>query len=95
MLQTYLAANDAVDGLIDDARLDWRAERQARFAAQNVLDALAPSNYPLTNPAVLKATGEERGANLLRGARRFAARLPAACRARWTRRSSRSARTWR
>ncbi len=56
VLQTYLAAGGAVDGLIDDAQLDWRAERQARFAASNVLDALAPSNFPLTNPAVLKAT---------------------------------------
>jgi len=76
VLQTYLAANQAVDGLIDDARLDWRAERQARFAAQNVLDALAPSNYVLTNPAVMKAIREERGANLLRGARRFARDFP-------------------
>jgi hypothetical protein len=62
--------------LIDDAQLDWRAERQARFAATNVLDALAPSNFPLTNPAVLKAIVDEGGANLVRGARRFASDFP-------------------
>src|SRR5262249_26480201 len=66
----------AVDGLIDAAQLDWRAERQARFAATNVLDALAPSNFPLTNPAVLKATIDEGGANFLRGAKRFAQDFP-------------------
>ena len=42
LLQTYLAVGETVDGLISDADVDWRAERQARFAAGNVLDALAP-----------------------------------------------------
>ena len=76
VLQSYLTIGGTVDGLIDDAQLDWRAERQARFAAGNVLDALAPSNFPLTNPAVLKAIVDEGGANLVRGARRFASDFP-------------------
>jgi polyhydroxyalkanoate synthase len=71
-LQSYLAVGDAVDGIICDAQLDWQTERQARFAASNVLDALAPSNFPLSNPAVLHALIEEGGANLVRGGRRFA-----------------------
>jgi hypothetical protein len=33
LLQTHLAVGEAVDGLISDAELDWRHERQARFAA--------------------------------------------------------------
>src|ERR1700745_4341888 len=37
VLQTHLALDDTVDGLISDAQLDWRHERQARFAAGNVL----------------------------------------------------------
>jgi polyhydroxyalkanoate synthase subunit PhaC len=76
LLQTYLAVEDAVDGTITDAQLDWRHERQARFAAGNVLDALAPTNFPLTNPTVVKATVDEGGANLLRGARRFLGDFP-------------------
>src|SRR3954470_252892 len=71
VLQTHLAVGEAVDGLISDAELDWRHERQARFAAGNVLDALAPSNFPLTNPAVLKESIDQGGLNFLRGARRF------------------------
>jgi polyhydroxyalkanoate synthase len=83
LLQAYLAAGDAVDGLIADAELDWRDERQVRFAAGNVLDALAPTNFPLTNPAVLREIVDHGGTNLVRGARRFAGdvsrspRLPA------------------
>ena len=71
LLQAYLAAAGAVDGLIADADLDWRDERQARFAAGNVLDALAPTNFPLTNPAVLRETVDHGGANLARGARQL------------------------
>jgi polyhydroxyalkanoate synthase len=73
VLQSYLSAAEAVDGVISDAELDWQTERQARFAAGNVLDAVAPTNFPWSNPTVLKALIDEGGANLVRGARRFAA----------------------
>jgi class II poly(R)-hydroxyalkanoic acid synthase len=83
ILQGYLAAVEAVDGSIDDAELDWRTERQARFAVGNILDALAPSNFPWSNPVVLREIIDTGGANLLTGGRRFvhdmsrAPRLPA------------------
>src|ERR1700742_2407993 len=32
ILQAHLALGETADGLIDDAHLDWRAERQARSA---------------------------------------------------------------
>jgi len=71
LLQTYLATAQTVDGLISDAELDWRTERQARFAANNVIDALAPTNFPWSNPVVMRATVDQGGANLARGARQF------------------------
>ena len=71
VMQSYLATCETVDRLISDAGLDWRTERQARFAASNVLDALAPTNFPLSNPAVLKESIDAGGANLVRGGRRF------------------------
>jgi polyhydroxyalkanoate synthase subunit PhaC len=76
LLQAYLAAGATVDELIDDAHVDWRTERNARFAAGNVLDALAPSNYPWSNPTVLKTIVDEGGANLARGLRRFLSDFP-------------------
>ena len=72
IMQAYLATGRAADKLIDDAELDWRAERRVRFAAENVLDALAPTNLPVTNPAVLKATLDTGGRNFARGARNLA-----------------------
>jgi poly[(R)-3-hydroxyalkanoate] polymerase subunit PhaC len=76
LLQTHLAVEETVDDLISDAHLEWARERQARFAAGNVLDALAPSNYPWSNPAVIKETVDRGGLNLVRGARRFASDFP-------------------
>ena len=76
VLQSHLARGDAVDGLISDAGLGWHREREARFIAGNVVDALAPSNFPWSNPAVVKETVDQGGLNLVRGARRFAADFP-------------------
>ncbi len=72
LLQAYLAAGDTLDGLIDDANLDWAAERRARFAASNLLGALAPTNFPWSNPTVIKEALDHGGENFIRGANRFA-----------------------
>jgi polyhydroxyalkanoate synthase len=71
LMQGYLATRDTVDQLISDAELDWRTERQAGFAAANLLDALAPTNFPWSNPAVLKEGLDTGGASLVRGAQRL------------------------
>src|SRR4051812_31960555 len=76
LLQSYLVVGEAVDGAISDAELDWRHERQARFAAGNLLDALAPTNFPWSNPAVVKETVDQGGLNLVKGARRFLRDFP-------------------
>jgi polyhydroxyalkanoate synthase subunit PhaC len=76
LVQTHLAVGEAVDGLISDAELEWRDERQARFAAGNALDALAPTNFPWSNPTVIKESVDQGGLNLVRGARRFLRDFP-------------------
>jgi polyhydroxyalkanoate synthase len=82
LMQSYLALEGAADGLVDDASLDARTDRRARFMVENLLDAIAPTNFPLTNPAVLKETIDRGGGNLVKGGRRFVrdvsmGRLPA------------------
>ena len=72
LMQGYLAAGRTLDGLIEDAELDLQDERRVRFAAENLFDALAPTNFPLSNPAALKAVVDTGGANFARGARNFA-----------------------
>jgi polyhydroxyalkanoate synthase subunit PhaC len=72
LLQGYLAAGQAVDGLISDAALEWADDRKLRFMAQNLLDALAPTNFAVTNPQVLKAVIDTGGSNFLGGLRQLA-----------------------
>ncbi|SPE24079.1 Poly-beta-hydroxybutyrate polymerase domain protein [Burkholderiales bacterium] len=43
-------------------------EQLVTFVTRQWIDILSPSNWPLTNPQVLRATALERGANLVRGA---------------------------
>jgi polyhydroxyalkanoate synthase len=72
VVQGYLAVGRTTDRLICDAHLDWRSERRVRFAAENVLDALAPSNNPVLNPEALKAAIDTGGRNFTRGLRHLA-----------------------
>src|SRR6201985_2424378 len=69
VLQGYLAVGETVDSLISDAGVDWRTERQARLAAGNVLDALAPTNFPWSNPIVLREIVNTGGGHPPRGLR--------------------------
>ena len=50
-----------VDGLDDQTR------KKVDFYTRQFVDALAPSNFVVTNPAVLRETIDTRGENLLRG----------------------------
>ena len=83
IMQGYLTVGSTADELITDASVDWRSERQARFAIVNLLDALSPTNFPWSNPVVLREIINQGGANLIRGALHFAhdvsspSRLPA------------------
>ena len=43
-------------------------ESVVSFIARQLLDVVAPSNFPLTNPEILQATIEQGGLNLVRGA---------------------------
>ena len=61
-----------VNGLVDDAELEWSDDRKVRFIAGNVVDALAPTNFAWSNPEALKRTVEAGGLNFVKGARRFA-----------------------
>ncbi len=48
-----------------------RHERIVAFTMRQLLDILSPSNFPLTNPEVLRQTVEEGGQNFVRGAQYF------------------------
>jgi polyhydroxyalkanoate synthase len=52
-------------------------EELVAFINEQILEALSPANFPLTNPEVLATTRREKGANLLRGAGHLALDLAA------------------
>jgi polyhydroxyalkanoate synthase len=68
LLQGYLAADDLAHGLIDDAQLEGDVEHRLHFVTGNVIDALAPTNFPWSNPAALKVAIDRGGANFRDGA---------------------------
>ena len=70
-LEDYLARSKAAMALVDSSRLPERTKRKARFAMQLLNDALAPSNVPWMNPAVVKEAMDTGGASLLRGMQNF------------------------
>jgi polyhydroxyalkanoate synthase subunit PhaC len=77
-MQAYLAAAHTAEGVVGDAELDWADAERVGFALRNLLDALAPSNNPLLNPAALKAAVDTGGGSLLTGLRHLAADMAVA-----------------
>jgi polyhydroxyalkanoate synthase len=59
--------------LVEGSRLPEATRRKAKFAMQLLTDALAPSNVPWLNPAVVREAMETGGASLVRGAEHFLA----------------------
>ena len=67
--QSYLLsarwAQDVVRGV--EGGMDENAARKVDFYTRQFIDAVAPSNFVLTNPEVLRATVESGGENLVKG----------------------------
>jgi polyhydroxyalkanoate synthase subunit PhaC len=69
MRQAYLAARQLSEDLLAAGRGDPLADQKAQLAAGLSFDALAPTNFLVTNPAAIKKAFETGGASLLAGAR--------------------------
>ena len=67
IVQAYLAAGHTAGQLVGDAALNSRDEKRVRFALENLVEALSPSNVPLLNPASAKAAIDSGGLNFVRG----------------------------
>jgi polyhydroxyalkanoate synthase subunit PhaC len=66
--QSYLIAAQNIQKTVADVEgLDPQTARKVKFFTRQYVDALAPTNFVLTNPDVLKATVETGGKNLLDG----------------------------
>ena len=60
---------ESIDGLDDDTA------QKVDFVSRQIVDAMSPTNFAFTNPAVIRETTERRGENLRKGAENLAAVL--------------------
>lgn len=68
--QAYLlASNHLLDAVNKVEGMDEHTTKKTAFYLRQYVDAMSPTNFIATNPAVLKATLESGGENLLKGLR--------------------------
>jgi polyhydroxyalkanoate synthase len=73
VMQAYLLSTRWAHDLVRDAEgLDPHTRKKAEFYVQQITNALAPSNFVLTNPEVLRETLASSGDNLVRGMKMLA-----------------------
>jgi len=72
VLQGYLGASAVADDTVGRLGLDPKSEDRARFVVEQVVDALAPTNSLVGNPAALRTAVKTKGASLAKGARALA-----------------------
>ena len=76
MKQYYLLMSRHLQSTIVDLKgVDPQTHHKAQFYTRQFINALAPTNFAATNPAVISAAIESRGENLIRGYRNFLADL--------------------
>ena len=73
VMQLYLLTTQWAQDLVRNADgLDEHTRKKAEFYVQQISNALAPSNFVLTNPEVLRETLASSGDNLVRGMKMLA-----------------------
>ncbi|SHN87247.1 PHA/PHB synthase family protein [Bradyrhizobium erythrophlei] len=73
VLQLYLLTTQWANDLVRDAEgLDPHTRKKAAFYVQQITNAIAPTNFVLTNPEVLRETVTSNGDNLVRGMKMLA-----------------------
>jgi polyhydroxyalkanoate synthase subunit PhaC len=66
--QFYLVSSTWAQDLVKNAEgVDDHTRLKAKFYVEQILNALSPSNFPASNPEILRATLATNGANLLEG----------------------------
>lgn len=65
--QMYLMTSKWADEMVEGAAVDEHTRLKAEFYVPQIADAIAPSNFVLTNPELLRETLANNGENLVRG----------------------------
>ena len=65
--KSYLMTSKQLTELVEQAEVDEKSKLQLRFYARQFIDAMSPSNFPATNPEVIRAAIHTRSASLAAG----------------------------
>jgi len=71
LLKAYLAWGDAVNGLVDKTNLSNIDKARAHLITEILIDAVAPTNAILTNPAAVRKFMDTGGQSLWRGLKNY------------------------
>jgi polyhydroxyalkanoate synthase len=69
--QSYLLGSRELHEFVDQAQVDDKTKLQLRFYARQFIDAMSPSNFPATNPEVIRKAIETRSVSLTDGIKNF------------------------
>ena len=67
--QVYLLSSRQLQDFVERAQVDDRTKLKLRFFARQYIDAISPSNFPATNPEVIRTAIETRSASLATASR--------------------------
>ncbi|MDA0240963.1 MAG: class I poly(R)-hydroxyalkanoic acid synthase, partial [Proteobacteria bacterium] len=71
--QSYLLNSRWIQQTLENIEgLDGEAVRKLNFVSRQLIDAMAPSNYAMTNPQVLREIADTKGESLVRGFKNLA-----------------------
>jgi polyhydroxyalkanoate synthase len=65
--KSYLSSSRQLSEFVDQAQVDERSRLQLRFYARQFIDAMSPSNFPATNPDVIRTAIRTRAGSLASG----------------------------
>jgi len=69
--QSYLLGSRQLHEFVDRTQVDDKTKLQLRFYARQFIDAMSPSNFPATNPEVIRKAIETRSVSLTDGVQNF------------------------
>ena len=69
LLQAHMITQQGLAQVVEESKLDKKEKGRAKFFVSLLFDALAPSNWILSNPAALRKILDTGGENIVKGAR--------------------------
>jgi polyhydroxyalkanoate synthase len=69
--QSYMLYSKQLTDFVDQSQADDKSKLQLRFYARQFIDAMSPSNFPATNPEVIRTAIKSRSASLVTGMQNF------------------------